>query len=130
MRLRRTKIQIAQFEARIVEILERDLPLSVRHIYYRLTEFPWPEGVTKTDNGYDQVVDRMTNLRRSGRVPYSWVTDSTRQGYFTPTYASAADFLRRVNGAYRADPWRKADTYVEVWCESRSIAGVIEGICR
>jgi hypothetical protein len=31
---------------------------------------------------------------------------------------------------YRADLWRDADYYCEVWTESRSIAGVIESDCR
>jgi hypothetical protein len=33
-------------------------------------------------------------------------------------------------GLYRADLWNNADAYVEVWCESRSIAGVIEQTCE
>ena len=31
---------------------------------------------------------------------------------------------------YRINPWAEADTYVEVWTESRSIAGVVEPTCR
>jgi hypothetical protein len=41
-----------------------------------------------------------------------------------------ADFLRDYAAAYRADLWADADTHVEVWCESRSIAGVIVDDCR
>ena len=33
-------------------------------------------------------------------------------------------------GHYRGDLWSSAGVYVEVWCESRSIAGVIEDTCR
>ena len=36
----------------------------------------------------------------------------------------------RVNGLYRADLWSMSDFYCEVWCESRSIAGIIEAHCR
>jgi hypothetical protein len=69
-------------------------------------------------------------LRRSGVLPYGWITDATRRGYFTPTYSSTSEFLRSVAGLYRADLWKDADTYCEVWCESRSIAGIIQGDCK
>jgi hypothetical protein len=35
-----------------------------------------------------------------------------------------------VNGLYRADLWSASDYYCEVWCESRSIAGVIQDDCK
>jgi hypothetical protein len=69
-------------------------------------------------------------LRRSGRLPYAWVTDATRWGYHAPTYRDAADFLRTVAGQYRADLWRQSDWYCEVWVESRSIAGIIVDDCQ
>ena len=89
-----------------------------------------PEPVEKSDKGYRYVQHRMTELRRSGRLPYSWVTDATRRGYFVNTFDGAADFLKRMNGLYRADLWRESFAYLEVWCESRSIAGVIEDLCE
>ncbi|ROO26774.1 hypothetical protein SAHL_12220 [Salinisphaera orenii YIM 95161] len=72
----------------------------------------------------------MTKMRRAGTLPYGWITDSTRRGHFTYTYRDTADFVRSVKGLYRGDLWMHADHYVEVWCESRSIAGVIENTCR
>jgi hypothetical protein len=89
-----------------------------------------PEPVDKSDRGYDQTQGHLTNLRRAGRVPYGWIADSTRRGYHVATYDGAGDFIQRVKGLYRSDLWRDADRYVEVWCESRSIAGVIQGICE
>jgi len=38
--------------------------------------------------------------------------------------------MQRVAGLYRADLWKNSDFYCEVWCESRSIAGVIEADCE
>ena len=46
------------------------------------------------------------------------------------TFSSASDFVRRMAGLYRADAWRDADAYVEVRCESRSIASVVQGDCQ
>jgi hypothetical protein len=76
------------------------------------------------------VQNRLTLMRREGRVPYGWIADATRRGYHTVTYADGTDFLSRHIGAYRADLWGEADHYVEVWCESRSIAGVMQDDCE
>jgi hypothetical protein len=88
------------------------------------------EPVEKSDRGYRHVQHRLKELRRSGAIPYGWITDATRRGYFTPTYLDRFDFVRRVSGLYRSDLWSNNDSYCEVWTESRSIAGVIESDCR
>ncbi len=69
-------------------------------------------------------------MRRAGRIPYGWIADATRRGYHVTTYRDAADFIRNVARLYRANMWANSDHYVEVWCESRSIAGVIENVCE
>jgi hypothetical protein len=95
-----------------------------------MTDPRLPESVEKSDRGYRHVQYRITELRRNGRLPYGWITDATRRGYHVATYKDGADFLSSVAGLYRADLWRDAEQYVEVWTESRSIAGVIEADCR
>ena len=82
------------------------------------------------DRGYRHVQDRCVKLRRSGGIPYGWITDASRRGYFTVTYNNAADFLRRTNSLYRANLWQDAAYYCEVWVESRSIAGVVQDDCE
>ena len=130
MRRRRTKAQIAQLNSQIIEVMSQDHPQSVRHVYYRMTNPRLSEPVQKTDKGYQQVQNRTAILRRQGLLPYGWITDATRRGYFVDTFRDAGDFIRQMAGLYRGDLWANADTYVEVWCESRSIAGVIEDTCR
>ncbi|MGC4025329.1 MAG: hypothetical protein QM744_09370 [Mesorhizobium sp.] len=95
-----------------------------------MTDPRLPEPVEKTERGYRHVQDRIKKLRRSGRLPYGWITDATRRGYHTPTYRDEADFLRSMKGYYRADLWQQSDFYCEVWTESRSIAGVVEADCH
>jgi hypothetical protein len=129
-RRRRTKDQVEQLDAQIIDVLSQDHPQSIRHVFYRMTDPRLPEPVEKTENGYQQVQNRITKLRRSGRLPYGWITDATRRGYHTATFSDSSDFLDRMMGLYRADIWRDAGVYVEVWCESRSIAGVIEDDCE
>ena len=83
----------------------------------------------KTEAGYDAVVRRCTALRRSGRVPYRWLTDATRRGHHVATYEGAGDLIGAFSGLYRVDAWRDAAQHCEVWTESRSIAGVVEAGC-
>jgi hypothetical protein len=129
-RSRRTKGQTEQLDSQILGVLMSDHPQSVRHVFYRMTDPRLPEPVEKSERGYRHVQNRCVHLRRSGRLPYHWITDATRRGYFTPTYRSAADFLRSVTSHYRADLWQQAGHYCEVWVESRSIAGVIQDVCE
>jgi hypothetical protein len=129
-RERRTRDRVNQLDRQIIDVMRIDHPQSVRHIFYRMTDPRLAEPVAKTDNGYRQVWHRSKELRRAGVIPYGWITDTTRRGYFTRTYEDRFDFLRQVSGLYRADLWSDLDTYCEVWVESRSIAGVIEGDCR
>jgi hypothetical protein len=117
-------------DRQIITELKVDHPQSCRHVYYRMTNPRLPEPVEKTDHGSDQILHRLKQLRLSGVVPYGWISDTTRCGYHVDTFDSAADFIRRVKGLYRADLWAQADYYVEVWAESRSIAGVIQADCE
>jgi len=129
-RQRRSKLEIEQLDAQIIDVLREDHPQSVRHVFYRMTNPRLREPVEKTDRGYRHVQERCVRLRRSGAVPYSWIADLSRRGYFTNTFRDAGDFLRRVHGLYRADLWRDADRRCEVWCESRSIASVLIADCN
>lgn len=129
-RIRRTADDIAQLVRQIYAVLEEDHPQSVRHVFYRMTNPRLPVFVEKSDHGYKQIQHRMTEMRRSGALPYNWITDATRRGHFVSTFNGKAEFIQAFAGLYRADLWAYAEEYVEVWCESRSIAGVIERDCK
>jgi hypothetical protein len=128
-RTRRTNAQVAQLEDQIVDVLRADHPQSVRHVFYRMTDPRLPVSVEKTESGYEQVQNRLVKMRRDGKVPYGWITDATRRGFFVNTFGDAGNFIQRISGLYRSELWERTDNYVEVWCESRSIAGVIQGVC-
>lgn len=127
---RRSRARVDHLDKQIIEVLTEDHPQSVRHVFYRMTNPRLAEPVEKSDRGYRHVQHRIVELRRSGRLPYGWITDATRRGYFTDTYRSASDFLRQVHGLYRADLWQTAAHYCEVWVESRSLAGVVQEDCQ
>lgn len=129
-RQRRTSARIAQLDAQIIEVLRADHPQSVRHLFYRMTDPRLPEPVEKSDRGYRHVQDRCVKLRRSGSIPYHWIADMSRRGFFVNTYSGASDFISRMTGFYRSDLWADADYRCEVWAESRSIASVIQRDCN
>jgi hypothetical protein len=127
---RRTADRVAQLDAQILGVLREDHPQSVRHVFYRMTDPRLPESVEKSDRGYRHVQSRCVAMRRNGRLPYGWLSDSGRMGYFVDVFSGRADFVRRMAGMYRADLWADAECRCEVWCESRSIAGVILADCQ
>ena len=129
-RERRSQKRMDLLDAQIIAVLSEDHPQSVRHVFYRMTDPRLLEPVEKSDRGYRHVQDRCVKLRRAGRIPYGWIADMSRQGYFTTTFADASDFVRSMAGHYRADLWRDADYRCEVWAESRSIASVLLRDCR
>ena len=127
---RRTKARTQLLDEQIIAVLREDHPQSVRHVFYRMTDPRLGEPVEKSDRGYRHVQARCVALRRSGLIPYHWIADMSRRGYFVNTYDDAGDFLRRMGHLYRADLWRDSDYRCEVWAESRSIASVILSDCQ
>ena len=119
----------ARLEQQILDVLAA-CKQSVRHVFYRMTDPTLPVFVEKSDDGYRQVQHLTMKLRRNGRLPYGQLTDTSRRGYYVNTYNNAAEYIRGVASFYRADLWKDSDYYCEVWCESRSIAGVIEADCE
>lgn len=129
-RSRRTKAEVEQLDRQIIDVLREDHPQSVRHVFYRMTDPGLSEPVEKSERGYRHVQHRVKELRRCGAIPYGWISDTTRRGFFVDTFSDAGEFLSRIKGLYRGDLWRDADTLVEVWVESRSIAGIVQRDCR
>lgn len=127
---RRNRCRMDLLDEQIMAVLREDHPQSVRHVFYRMTDPRLAEPVEKSDKGYRHVQDRCVKLRRSGRIPYNWIADMSRRGYFTNVFSDAGDFVRSIAGHYRADLWRDADYRCEVWAESRSIASVLLTDCK
>src|SRR4051812_49851184 len=85
-RERRTKAQISQLRLQMYEVLAHDHPQSVRHVFYRMTDPRLPEPVEKSERGYVTVQRQLVTMRLSGAIPFGWITDATRSGYFTDTF--------------------------------------------
>ena len=111
----------------IYAVAESDRPVSIRHIFYRMVT---QDLVEKSDKGYQQLQKATVEMRDSGALPYSWIEDSSRQAYWNTGYAGVENFAEVAASIYRRDYWESTDTLVEVWCESRSLAGVLGQVCR
>lgn len=125
-----TRRELQALDAQIIEVLRADNPQSVRHVFYRMTDPRLAVPVEKSEKGYRHVQARCVALRRNGAIPYAWIADMSRQGYFVNTFSGAGDFLLRMRGLYRSDVWQDANRACEVWTESRSIASVLIADCR
>lgn len=106
----------------IYEIVRDNQPTGVRFTYYKATTLGI---VPKTQNGYVKVQRAVLQLRRDGRMPWSWITDSNRWMRKPTTWDSPGELLEEAAASYRKALWRDSGTAVEVWCESESVAGVL-----
>jgi hypothetical protein len=121
-RFRRTRAEIATLWEAMAEELAEHHPQSVRHVYYRMVV---RDLVAKSEAGYDTVQVQLVKMRRAGLIPYNWITDGTRWARRVKTYGSPAAAVAEVARLYRRNIWAQTPVYLEVWCESDSIAGVI-----
>ena len=128
-RKRRTKGEMAALEAsRILAILRRESTFQHRPHHLLSASFRW---ASRQDR--PPISQSSTGLGRcgpSGRLPYSWIVDSSsdRLTTFQPTTASK-NFRSAWRNWYRSDVWSNVPQHVEVWCESRSLAGMLRPVC-
>ena len=127
---RSTKADLAARDASIIEILQEDHPQSVRRLFYRMTDPSIPGHVEKTESGYRRIHDRAVKLRLSGAIPYGWIADHGRSAYWHEGFDGVADFMRSYQSLYRRSLWQDAGERVEVWCEARSMTGVLNPVAR
>lgn len=123
-RSRATSEEIQQRHDDLVRLAQDNGPCSVRHLFYRAVVEGLP-GITKNDSGYTKVQRGVLDLRRSGRIPYHLIVDSTRWVRRPGTWDSIDAFLTDVTAQYRRDLWSRNPNNIEVWCESESIAGTV-----
>jgi hypothetical protein len=138
-RKRSTKAEMTAFRTALHALVQAGQPMTVRHAFYRAVATGLVE---KTEAGYGRVQRQLVQMRRvwwsimQGRygalgdrismaVPFDWIADNTRWTRKPRTWESADAALRNTLETYRRDLWMDAPAYVEVWCESDSIAGVL-----
>jgi hypothetical protein len=121
-RERASRDEMAARQDALFEIVRVNQPTGIRFTYYTATT----RGIVpKTDLGYRKVQHAVLDMRRAGRIPYSWITDSSRWMRKPASYNSLAEALESTARFYRRSLWSDANAVVEVWCESDSVAGVL-----
>jgi len=120
---RRTKADMGTIRDAIHRVLAEDRPMTVRQVFYRLVAVG---AVEKTESEYKGTVVRLlTDMRRSGEVPFGWIADNTRWMRKPRTYSGLEQALQRWAQNYRRAVWDNQDDYVEIWLEKDALAGVV-----
>jgi hypothetical protein len=126
-RARRTKAQLADLDDAIVAAVADEHPVTLRGVFYRASS---AGAVDKTERGYRAVGRRLLALRRTGRVPYGWITDGTRYVLRARTHHDVDTMLADAAASYRRMLWQDQAAAVQIFTEKDAISGVISSVTR
>jgi len=121
-RPRRTRADLQLVDDAIVTAVATEHPVTLRGVYYRVVS---AGAVDKTEAGYRLVGRELLKLRRSGTVPYSWITDGTRWITKPDSHNDLDAMLADAAASYRRALWRDQAVEVHVFTEKDAISGVI-----
>ena len=122
-RKRRTKPEMERIKGALYSILDNDHPQTCRGVFYQATT----RGIVeKTETEYKNTVTRLLGtMRKSGILPFEWLSDSTRWMRKPRSYSNLEEALHFTHQYYRRAVWNDLPVYVETWCEKEALAGVI-----
>jgi len=128
---RLAKVQAQELDRHLLVIAEHEKPTSVRGMYYMAMGAGLIDKVAQTKrNNYMRVQRRLLQMRRDGRMPYSWITDGSRTIYSYDRFADEDDFSAYAANIYRKDYWLESLVRVEVWVEKDAMAGKLKPVVR
>lgn len=114
----------------IEAIVAATAPSSVRHIYYAAIVrrlIGKDTKATKRSN-YGKIQRAVLRMRRDGHIDYRDIVDNTRWMRKPRSWSDLDAALRDWQSEYRRDMWASEGVLLEVWCESESLAGVLNEI--
>ena len=128
---RLSKSQARDLDRQLHAIAEQEKPTSVRGMYY----MAMGAGLIDKDaqgkrNNYMRIQRRLLQMRRDGRIPYSWITDGSRTIYGYERFANKEDFSTYAASFYRKNYWLESPVRVEVWVEKDAMAGKLKPVVR
>jgi GNAT superfamily N-acetyltransferase len=128
---RLSQTQAHELDAALLSIAAAERPTSVRGMYY----MAMGAGLIDKDaqakrNNYMRVQRRLLQMRRDGRMPYSWITDGSRTIYGYDRFADEDAFSAYAANIYRKDYWLESPVRVEVWVEKDAMAGKLKPVVR
>ena len=121
-RSRRTKAEIEDLEAAIYDVANAEKPCTIRGVFYRVMSMGL---VPKSEPGYRQVQNRILLMRRSGGLPYGWISDGTRWSIKPETWSGVAAVLTETAAFYRRALWDNQAVHLEIWSEKDAIRSVV-----
>jgi hypothetical protein len=128
---RLSKAQADELDSALFSIAEQEKPTSVRGMYYMAmgADLIDKDAQTKRNN-YMRIQRRLLQMRRDGRMPYSWITDGSRTIYSYDRFADEDHFSAYAANIYRKDYWLESPVRVEVWVEKDAMAGKLKPVVR
>jgi hypothetical protein len=126
IRRRRSHEEMERLRRELLAIVSTHQPLTVRSSFYQASVAGL---IAKEEREYKNVIVRLLKeLRLSGAMPFSWITDATRWMRAPQTFDSLEDALFTTARTYRRSVWHDQPTYIEVWCEKNAVAGVLSDV--
>ncbi|WP_345185412.1 hypothetical protein [Microbacterium panaciterrae] len=123
--MRRTKAELADLDDAIFAAAKEEHPVTLRGIFYRVVSMG---AIDKTEKAYEAVGRRLLALRRSGQIPYRWITDGTRLRWKPETWGSVDALLDNAASSYRRALWDNQDAEIIFISEKDAISGVVHPI--
>ena len=125
-RTRRSPEEMAALRAALVELVYEHAPVSVRQAFYLAVS----KGlVEKTEGEYKRTVVRLlADAREDGMLPWDTIVDHTRTVHRPYTYDGLVDAVEDTRRTYRRALWRNQPNRVELWCEKRTLLGVLDPV--
>jgi hypothetical protein len=109
----------------LLAVIKEQRPMTCRQSYYQLAA---RQIIDKKHSEYQNVCRYLCDMRRDKVIGYGDIADMTRRMRKSPSYNNLEEAVQYLQANYRRDLWAKQPVYVEVWCESDSVAGVIDDV--
>ncbi len=101
--------------------------MTVRQIFYRAVS----DGlVEKTEPSYKRMGELLTEMRRDGDLPFSWIIDPTRWVRRATAFESLPAALEALEGVYRRNVWPSQPVCLMIVLEKEALAGVLSPVDR
>ena len=120
-RTRRTNDDLRSLRAELRETVKEIAPATVRQVYYQAVS----RGLIEDRAGVKLIVRLLTQMRREGELPFSWLADNTRWMPKPSSYGGIGDLLNNTAQLYRRSVWDSQSAYVEIWLEKDALSGVL-----
>jgi len=138
---------IEQANEIITEYMADGYELTVRQLYYQFVArdmFPedrrwtwtgrrWvkdPNGTKNADPNYKWLGGLINDGRLVGVVDWNSIVDRTRHVVRNTHWDNPSQILQSAANGYSIDTRRDQPTYIEVWVEKESLAGILERACE